>query len=220
MNLINKVCRACEGSEKPLDADRLKEYMGLVKGWELFEQGKKIKKEFKFKDFKGAVAFINRVANLAEKEKHHPDIFCYYSRVVLELWTHAIGGLHENDFILAAKIDLIKETEGYIDYEDFAKLDLRVGTILSAEKIDGADKLLKLSVDLGEESARTICAGVAEHYPKEFFIGRQVVVVANLAPRKMRGVESRGMTLMVSRGDLAPVLLCPIEPVPAGAKVK
>lgn len=85
-----------------------------------------------------------------------------------------------------------KET---IVYDDFAKIDLKVGTIVSAEKVEKADKLLKLQVDMGFET-RTIVSGIALHYQPEAIIGRQVVVVANLAPRKMRGIESNGMILM------------------------
>jgi len=82
-----------------------------------------------------------------------------------------------------------------IQYDDFAKLDLKVGTILSAEKVEKADKLLKLEIDLGFEK-RTIVSGIALHFKPEDIIGKQVVVVANLAPRKMRGIESNGMILM------------------------
>lgn len=82
-----------------------------------------------------------------------------------------------------------------IEYDDFAKLDLKVGTILSAEKVAKADKLLKLEVDLGFEK-RTIVSGIALHFTPEEITGKQVVVVANLAPRKMRGIESNGMILM------------------------
>jgi methionyl-tRNA synthetase len=82
-----------------------------------------------------------------------------------------------------------------IVYDDFAKLELRVGTILAAEKVEKADKLLKLEVDLGSER-RTIVSGIAQHFRPEEITGRQVVVVANLAPRKMRGIESNGMILM------------------------
>ncbi|MBS1665648.1 MAG: methionine--tRNA ligase subunit beta, partial [Bacteroidetes bacterium] len=87
------------------------------------------------------------------------------------------------------------EAKGEIVYEDFAKLDLRVGTIVSAEKVEKADKLLKLSVDMGSE-VRTIVSGIALYFKPEEIVGRQVVVVANLAPRKMRGIESNGMILM------------------------
>ncbi len=82
-----------------------------------------------------------------------------------------------------------------IQYDDFAKLDLRTGTIVSAEKVEKADKLLKLLIDLGFET-RTIVSGIALHFKPEEIVGKQVVVVANLAPRKMRGIESNGMILM------------------------
>ncbi|CAN5681011.1 hypothetical protein BH10BAC3_BH10BAC3_02870 [soil metagenome] len=82
-----------------------------------------------------------------------------------------------------------------IFYEDFSKLELKVGTIVSAEKVQKADKLLKLSIDLGTE-VRTIVSGIALHFTPEDIVGKQVVVVANLAPRKMRGIESQGMILM------------------------
>ncbi|HYC27846.1 MAG TPA: methionine--tRNA ligase subunit beta, partial [Chitinophagaceae bacterium] len=82
-----------------------------------------------------------------------------------------------------------------IQYDDFRKLDLRVGTIKSAEKVEKADKLLKLQVSLGNEE-RTIVSGIAAHFKPDDIVGKQVVVVANLAPRKMRGIESNGMILM------------------------
>jgi len=91
------------------------------------------------------------------------------------------------------------EAKPTIVYDDFAKLDLRVGTILHAEKVEKADKLLKLTVDLGGEQ-RTIVSGIAAHFQPGDIIGRQVVVVANLAPRKMRGIESNGMILMAEDG--------------------
>lgn len=88
-----------------------------------------------------------------------------------------------------------KETKAQIQYDDFAKLDLKVGTILTATKVEKADKLLKLEVDLGYEK-RTIVSGIALHFAPEDIVGKQVVIVANLAPRKMRGIESNGMILM------------------------
>ncbi len=87
-----------------------------------------------------------------------------------------------------------------IVYDDFAKLDLRTGIIRSAEKVEKADKLLKLQVDLGFET-RTIVSGIALHFAPEDIVGRQVVVVVNLAPRKMRGIESQGMILMAESAD-------------------
>lgn len=107
-----------------------------------------------------------------------------------------------------------------ITIEDFAKVELRVGVVQSAEKVAGADKLLKLLVDIGGE-VRQVLAGIALAYTPEELVGRKVVVVTNLAPRKMRGVESNGMLLAASAGpDGKPVLCTFAEDIPAGAKVK
>ncbi len=107
-----------------------------------------------------------------------------------------------------------------IGIEDFAKVELRVGVVKSAERIQGADKLLKLLVDIGDE-VRQVLAGIALSYAPEDLVGRKVVIVANLAPRKMRGLESNGMLLAASVGpDGKPVLCTFAEDVPAGAKVK
>ena len=81
-----------------------------------------------------------------------------------------------------------------IDFDDFEKVDLVVGEILKAEDIEGADKLYKLTINLGEEK-RTVCAGIKQHYSKEEVEGKKIVLVANLAPRKLRGIESQGMVL-------------------------
>jgi methionyl-tRNA synthetase len=107
-----------------------------------------------------------------------------------------------------------------IGIEDFAKVELRVGVVKSAEKIAGADKLLKVMVDIGDE-VRQVLAGIAPAYAPEELVGRKVVVVTNLAPRKMRGQESNGMLLAASAGpDGKPVLCTFAEDIPAGAKVK
>jgi methionyl-tRNA synthetase len=109
----------------------------------------------------------------------------------------------------------------HISIDDFAKVDLRVGLVLSAEPIPKADKLLHLKVDLGEPSGpRTILAGIAQHYKPEQLVNRKVVVVANLAPRKMRGFESQGMIVAASLEDGAPVLAGFLEDVPVGARLK
>jgi len=89
----------------PLDKAEAEKYMHMVPGWELSEDGKNITKTFKFKDFIGAINFVNKISEIAESEGHHPDIHIHYNKVLIELWTHAVGGLSENDFILAAKID-------------------------------------------------------------------------------------------------------------------
>ncbi len=73
------------------------------------DEARKIHKEFIFKSFREGIQFVKEVADLAEKENHHPDIFIFYNRVIIELWTHAIGGLSENDFILAAKIEVLSD---------------------------------------------------------------------------------------------------------------
>ena len=107
-----------------------------------------------------------------------------------------------------------------IAIEDFAKIELRVGQIKIAEKVKGADKLLRLEVDIGTE-VRQIVAGIAEAYAPETLIGRKVVIVANLAPRKLRGIESNGMLVAASIGDQGkPVLAGFLEDVPIGARLK
>ena len=109
MDLLKKKCVPCEGGALPISRDEAEKYMGQVPGWELDERAKQISKQFKFRDFIGAVNFVNNVADIAESEGHHPDIHVHYNKVLLELWTHAIGGLSENDFIVAAKMDAMKQ---------------------------------------------------------------------------------------------------------------
>lgn len=111
-------------------------------------------------------------------------------------------------------------TEGIVNFEDFAKVDLRVGEIVDAEEIEGADKLLKLRVDLGEDSKRTICAGIKQYYSADELIGKKIIVVANLAPRKMRGIESQGMLLAASTEDPEKiVLISPEKDIENGCRI-
>ena len=121
-------------------------------------------------------------------------------------------------------------TKDTITYDDFVKIDLRVATIVEAEAHPNADRLLKLQLDLGPLGPRQICAGVRAFYDPAELVGRQIIVVANLAPRKIRGEESNGMLLAASamgpgEGDDAPeqvvdvVLLAPGKNVPAGSSV-
>lgn len=105
-----------------------------------------------------------------------------------------------------------------IGYDDFAKVDLRVGKVLAAERVEGADKLLKLSVDVGEAGPRTIVAGIALHFAPEAMVGKHVVVVANLAPKKLRGIESHGM-LLAGGGDAGKLALAEVD-APPGSRVK
>jgi methionyl-tRNA synthetase len=111
------------------------------------------------------------------------------------------------------------EQPQHIAIDDFVKVDLRVAQILVAERVPKADKLLRLEVDLGYEK-RQILAGIAQFYEPEKLIGRKIVIVANLAPRKMRGLESNGMLLAASLPDGAPVLAGFLEEVPLGARLK
>jgi len=107
-----------------------------------------------------------------------------------------------------------------INFEDFEKLDIRIGTIKSAEKLEGADRLLVFKVDVGEENDRQIISGVAEYFSNpESLIGKQVPVLVNLEPRKIRGVESSGMILYVS-DDEGLTILEPARKMVFGSKIK
>jgi methionyl-tRNA synthetase len=114
------------------------------------------------------------------------------------------------------KLEPIKPT---ITFDDFSKLDLRVGTIVEAQKVKKADKLLQLFVDIGLEK-RTILSGIAQHFSPEDLIGKQAVVVTNLAPRKMRGVESNGMLLMAENAEGELVFVSPEKDFLPGAIVR
>ncbi len=117
------------------------------------------------------------------------------------------------------KIEGIANMSDIVKYEDFAKLDLRVATIKKVEDIEGADKLYKLEVEIGKEK-RTIVAGIKEHYKKDELKGKQVVVICNLEPRKMKGIESKGMLLAaVSEDHSKVILLSPEKKIDSGAKV-
>ncbi len=107
-----------------------------------------------------------------------------------------------------------------IGFDDFAKLNLRTGTIVAAEKIPKADKLLKLTIDIGEPMPRTVVSGIAQHYSPEQVVGQAVVLVANLEPRKMRGVESQGMVLMTEDATGRLVFVRPQDAVTPGSEVR
>ncbi|HRF22881.1 MAG TPA: methionine--tRNA ligase subunit beta, partial [Chitinophagaceae bacterium] len=118
------------------------------------------------------------------------------------------------------KMEPIKTLAGKpeIVYDDFAKLELKAGTVTACEKVAKADKLLKLEIDLGTEK-RTIVSGIALHYKPEEMIGKQVVVVTNLAPRKMKGIESQGMILTAEDADGRLQLLKPENMVMPGSSI-
>jgi methionyl-tRNA synthetase len=112
------------------------------------------------------------------------------------------------------------DDSGKIAIDDFTKVDLRVGQVISAERIKGADKLLHLKVDLAEPEPRSIVAGIAEAYTPEQLVGRKVVIVANLQPRKLRGLTSNGMIVAASVENGKPVLAGFLEDIPVGARLK
>ena len=120
---------------------------------------------------------------------------------------------------VAATVTEEPTAKAEISIDDFTKMDLRVGTIVKAEKVEKADKLLKLELDMGNEM-RTVVSGIALHFKPEEIIGKQVTVVANLAPRKMRGIESRGMILMAQNPDGRLIFVSPLEMAAAGSEVR
>lgn len=106
-HLVKGHCVPCEGGTEPLKSEEIAKYLSLLKTeWSVVED-KKIEKKFKFKDFKEAMRFVNKIADVAEEQGHHPDISIYYNKVDIALTTHAIGGLSTNDFIMASKIELL-----------------------------------------------------------------------------------------------------------------
>lgn len=106
-DLTSKKCVPCSIGAIPLNADEIRNFLkDLNESWEV-KDNKQIERVFKFKDFKEALEFTNKVGDLAEAEGHHPDIYLSWGKVIVTLWTHKIKGLHENDFILAAKIDAL-----------------------------------------------------------------------------------------------------------------
>jgi 4a-hydroxytetrahydrobiopterin dehydratase len=107
MLLAGKTCVPCKKGEPPLSPDRARELARETPGWSLVAEEPRLQREYRFEDFPKAIKFVTQVADLAEKQGHHPDIHIHYDRVKLVLWTHAIGGLSENDFILAAKINTL-----------------------------------------------------------------------------------------------------------------
>ena len=107
MSLSQKQCVPCEGGALPLSREEASRYLcELNPAWQLSDDAKKIRRDFTFADFLSAMRFVTHVADLAEQEQHHPDMMICYNKVAIELSTHAVKGLSENDFILAAKIDM------------------------------------------------------------------------------------------------------------------
>jgi 4a-hydroxytetrahydrobiopterin dehydratase len=110
-DLTQKKCVACEGGVDPLSRDQAQELMKQLNGeWRLSEDGKRIHREWKFRNFFHTMSFVNAVAHIANAEDHHPDMAVSYGSCRIELTTHAIDGLSENDFIVAAKVDALPKT--------------------------------------------------------------------------------------------------------------
>jgi 4a-hydroxytetrahydrobiopterin dehydratase len=103
MKLTEQKCEPCRGDMPPLSPNEAKVMLSEIPGWTL--KDKSIEREFVFRDFKESIAFVNSIAEVAEQQNHHPDIHIYYNQVNIVLSTHKIGGLSQNDFILASKID-------------------------------------------------------------------------------------------------------------------
>ncbi|MCB9210718.1 MAG: 4a-hydroxytetrahydrobiopterin dehydratase [Ignavibacteriales bacterium] len=112
MDLSKKKCVPCEGFSEPLSMDDENKYLAQIKGWQINRDDiHKINKEYNLLHFKDSMSFVNQIADLAENEGHHPNILIIFNKVKIEIFTHAISGLSENDFILAYKIDEIFESE-------------------------------------------------------------------------------------------------------------
>jgi 4a-hydroxytetrahydrobiopterin dehydratase len=107
MDLSQSTCKPCEGGIAPLNKQDIASFMKKIHAdWRNVDD-QMISREFSFVNYRHTIDFVNRMANLAEEEGHHPVLHVFYARIVVELWTHAIGGLSENDFIMAAKIDVL-----------------------------------------------------------------------------------------------------------------
>lgn len=104
--LANRSCKPCAKGTPPLKGEALQALLRQLDGWQAVEEHH-LRKEFTFPDFVTALGFVNRVAEVAEREQHHPDLLLTWGKVRVEIWTHSVGGLSESDFILAAKIDSI-----------------------------------------------------------------------------------------------------------------
>ncbi len=107
--LVSRKCVPCHGGVESLSEARAREFLDQTPEWALEKNAARLERHFEFENFRSALEFVNRVGDLAEQEGHHPDMAIHWNKVELVLWTHAIGGLHENDFILAAKIDRLLE---------------------------------------------------------------------------------------------------------------
>lgn len=114
----------------------------------------------------------------------------------------------------------VEQKKDYLTIDEFAKLEARIGLVLSAEAVDGSDKLIRFMLDFGEEKPRQILSGIKAWYEPETLVGKKMLFVINLAPRKMMGLESQGMLMAVDGLEGQPVFLVPEDEVSPGAKVR
>ncbi len=131
--------------------------------------------------------------------------------------------MEENTKNTEEKVEEIKEVkkDNIISYEEFKKVEMKVGKIISVEIVENADKLYKFMVNVGEENPRQILSAIREYYSDpEFFVGKKLVFVTNLAPRMIRGLESQGMVVAVDGNEDQPIFLVPEEDVPNGSKAR
>ncbi len=109
MSLTEKTCTPCRGGEPPLTVGEAERYLAETPGWSLIEEGSRIERKFKFKNFAEALQFVNQVGEIAEEEGHHPEIRFGWGHCTVVFYTHKIDGLHENDFIMAARVNALTE---------------------------------------------------------------------------------------------------------------
>jgi len=127
---------------------------------------------------------------------------------------------NNNEQKIETEIHGVEDSPTHISYDDFAKLEIKIGVITSVEIVENADKLLKLSVDVGEETPRQIISGIREYFEDpQFLVGKQCPFITNLEPRTIRGYESQGMILAGNSGDTF-ALLIPHNELPAGTKIR
>lgn len=105
MALTEKTCTPCQGGTPPMERAEAERHAEQLPEWEIVGEPMRLRRAFRFRDFRATLAFVNQVGELAEQEQHHPEIHFGWGHAEIEIWTHKIDGLHENDFILAAKID-------------------------------------------------------------------------------------------------------------------
>ncbi len=111
-SLCELTCTPCRGGIAPMSLEEAQVYLARVPGWGLLDGGRRIERRYEFADFRSALDFVNRVGELAESQGHHPDLACGWGWVTVSWWTHKIDGLHANDFIMAARTDVLQGTNG------------------------------------------------------------------------------------------------------------